>query len=87
MVEAERAASLPSDGKPLDGSFSIIDWSGYPASLPRPPGPFRLLEGAEYAAARRAANQANKVIHQTTPGIGGLHIHEVHPVKWGWESG
>jgi hypothetical protein len=45
-----------------EGSFSITDWSGYPAGVPKPTGPFRLVEGAEYDTARAAANQANNNI-------------------------
>ena len=66
-----------------EGSFSIIDWSGYPEGLPRPQGPFRLLEGAEYDAAREAANAANRAMHQADPALKGLQIHEIQPVKFG----
>lgn len=64
------------------GSFSIVDWTGYPSTLPKPAGPFRLLEGAEYDAARTAANQANRAMHQADPALSGLQIHEIHPVKF-----
>jgi hypothetical protein len=74
---ANAATTLP------EGSFSIIDWMGYPANLPRPTGPFRLLEGAEYDAARAAANQANRAIHQADSSLAGLQIHEIQPVKFG----
>jgi hypothetical protein len=66
-----------------EGSFSIIDWNGYPANIPKPQGPFRLLKGAEYDAARRAADQANRVLHQQNPALNGQQIHEIHPVKFG----
>ncbi len=66
-----------------EGSFSIADWTGYPAEVPRPVGPFRLLEGEEYAAARSAADAANKAMHRADPGLGGMHIHEIQPVKFG----
>ena len=66
-----------------EGSFSITDWSGYPAHVPKPSGPFRLLEGAEYDAARKAANNANKAIHAANPSLKGMQIHEIHPVKFG----
>ncbi|MGE3467927.1 MAG: RHS repeat domain-containing protein [Pyrinomonadaceae bacterium] len=64
------------------GSFSIVDWAGYPAG-PRPTGPFRLIEGAEYDTARSLANAANKQLHANNPGLKGLQIHEIHPVKFG----
>lgn len=66
------------------GSFSISDWNGYPASVPRPQGPFRLLEGAEYDAARSAANAANSTLRRQQGLIGqSVDIHEIHPVKFG----
>jgi RHS repeat-associated protein len=69
-------------GSVPNGSFSIRDWSGYPKGLPRPQGPFRLLEGAEYDAARSAANAANRTMHQADPALKGLQIHEIQPVKF-----
>ncbi|HEV7509645.1 MAG TPA: Ig-like domain-containing protein [Thermoanaerobaculia bacterium] len=65
------------------GSFSITDWTGYPDSIPKPTGPFRLLEGAEYDAARTAANRANSALHKADKSLGGWQLHEVHPVKFG----
>lgn len=66
-----------------EGSFSIANWSSYPANLPKPTGPFRLLEGSEYNAARAAANNANRAIHQADPSLRGLQLHEIQPVKFG----
>jgi len=66
-----------------EGSFSMHDWSGYPEGLPKPQGPFRIVEGAEYDAARNAANAANRAIHQANPSLTGMQIHEVQPVKFG----
>ena len=66
-----------------DGSFSISDWTGYPQGAPRPQGPFRLIEGEEYQAARNAANSANRAIHQADPSLAGQQIHEIQPVKFG----
>ncbi|MFT3768646.1 MAG: FG-GAP-like repeat-containing protein [Minicystis sp.] len=68
-----------------EGSFSITDWKGYPEGVPRPTGPFRILTGDEYIAARAAANEANAAIRAGTPGLNGsgMHIHEIHPVKFG----
>lgn len=37
----------------------------------------------EYEAARKAANTANRNIHNADPSLKGLDIHEVKPVKWG----
>jgi RHS repeat-associated protein len=67
------------------GSFSIVDWTGYPAaSVPKPQGPFRLLEGAEYNTARDAANAANGAIRREQGLVGkAVEVHEVHPVKFG----
>lgn len=66
------------------GEFSIVDWNGYPAGVPKPQGPFRLVEGAEYGAARKAANQANNQIRQTNNLRGQpVDVHEVQPVKFG----
>jgi RHS repeat-associated protein len=62
-----------------------IDWSTYPQNpkVPRPKGPLRILEGAEYDAARAQANAANRALHRANPSLRGLHIHEIHPVKFG----
>ena len=69
----------------LDGSFSITEfgWQNYPKGIPRPQGPFRLVEGSEYAAARTAANNANKALSNEL-GLSGkfVDIHEITPVKF-----
>ena len=67
-----------------NGAFTISDWSGYPAGVPKPAGPFRLLEGAEYDAARSAANKANNQI-RVQQGLRGqpVDIHEIQPIKFG----
>ncbi len=67
----------------LDGSFSIWKWEGYPENAPKPEGPFRILEGAEYKEARNAANNANAKIRRQDLELKGLEIHEIHPVKLG----
>jgi hypothetical protein len=67
-----------------EGSFSIVDWTGYPAGLPQPSGPFRLLDSAEYQVARAEVNAANKALHTADPAkYAGKDIHEIHPVKFG----
>jgi hypothetical protein len=73
------------DAAPIEpGSFSIIDWSGYPQNLSRPKGPFRLLEGDEYEASRTAANSINRKLRRANrPAYSGMEIHEIHPVKFG----
>lgn len=65
------------------GTFSISDWTGYPESYIRPEGPFRLLQGEEYKIARRIADKTNRGLHIQNPGLKGLQIHEIHPVKFG----
>jgi RHS repeat-associated protein len=67
-----------------EGEFSIVDWSNYPNNpqVPKPQGTFRILEGAEYQAARAQANAANRAMHQTDPTLRGLQIHEIKPVKF-----
>lgn len=65
------------------GQFSIIDWSGYPAGTPKPTGPFRILSGAEYNQARKAANATNAALHRADPAWESVIIHEVHPIKFG----
>ncbi|WP_438016236.1 RHS repeat-associated core domain-containing protein [Sorangium sp. So ce315] len=78
------AQALRGSAKALpEGSFSIIDWTGYPAGAPRPTGPFRLLNGPEYAEARSAANATNQKLHAADPRLNGLQIHEISPVKFG----
>ncbi|WP_238527394.1 RHS repeat-associated core domain-containing protein [Methylomonas methanica] len=65
------------------GEFSISDWSGYPSSVPKPQGPFKLLEGTEYDAARKAANQANNQIRVDNNLRGQpVDVHEIKPVKF-----
>jgi RHS repeat-associated protein len=69
-----------------EGSFSITKqgWRGYPEGIPQPQGPFRILTGAEYEAARKAANQANQAIRKADPdSLVGKEIHEIKPVKFG----
>lgn len=69
-----------------EGSFSITElgFQDYPEGVPRPEGPFRLLEGAEYDAARKAANKANRAIRKANPAsLAGKEIHEIQPVKFG----
>ncbi len=69
----------------VSGSFSITDWANYPTvgGVPIPQNAvFRLLEGAEYEAARNLANATNRGLHQQGL-FKGLEIHEIHPVKFG----
>jgi RHS repeat-associated protein len=65
------------------GPFSIWDWSGYPEGVPQPSGPFNLLDGPDYQAARQAANNANQALHEAAPELQGFEIHEIQPVKFG----
>jgi RHS repeat-associated protein len=66
------------------GSFSIWNWLGYPKSIPKPKGPFRILDGDEYQAARKAADEANAALRRANPELyEGKHIHEIQPVKFG----
>ena len=65
-----------------DGEFSIINWENYPEKLPQPEGPFRLIQGDEYDAARATANRANQSIHAADPSLKGMQIHEIQPVKF-----
>ena len=65
-----------------DGEFSIINWDNYPENIPQPQGPFRLINGEEYDAARAAANQTNRAIHAADPSLEGMQIHEIQPVKF-----
>lgn len=65
------------------GAFSIFDWKGYPEGIPKPSGPFNLLEGDAYKDARAAADSANRALHAADPSLKGLDIHEVQPVKFG----
>jgi filamentous hemagglutinin len=73
---------LTSDLPP--GTFSISDWAGYPGGVPKPQGPFKLLEGSEHDAARSAANKANSAIRREQGLIGQpVDVHETNPVKFG----
>jgi RHS repeat-associated protein len=69
-----------------EGTFSITQqgWHGYPEGVPRPGGPFRILVGAEYDAARAAADASNNAARVQYELRGsGLEIHEIQPVKFG----
>ncbi len=89
VKDAISDAATPTAAAPtptaLDGSFSVTDWSKHPTAgnVPKPDGPFRILDGAEYGTARNAANKANQKIHRNDPSLKGRDIHEVHPVKFG----
>lgn len=69
----------------LNGTFSVIDWSTYPTvgNIPRPIGPFRILEGQEYIDARKLANSTNELLKRQGVFPRGTDIHEIHPVKFG----
>jgi LysM repeat protein len=80
------AVTVPNEAVPpySAGEFSVLDWTGYPEGVPTPEGPFRLLEGSEYDAARNAANAANKAIRADQDLIGQpVDVHEIQPVKFG----
>ena len=65
------------------GEFSIHDWTGYPLGVPKPSGPFKLIDGIDYQTARAAANRANNEIRQQQGLVGQpVDIHEVQPVKF-----
>lgn len=69
-----------------EGSFSITEagFKGYPKGVARPNGPFRLIDGAEYSAARKAANSANSSMRRSQGLVGkAVDIHEIQPVKFG----
>ena len=70
---------------PRSGTFSISDWTGYSSGITRPTGPFRLLKGEDYTAARRLANRTNSTLreHFGIKGNANWEIHEIHPVKFG----
>src|SRR5258708_8050215 len=57
------------------GEFSII-WRGYPEGMPKPKGPFRLLEGEEYRRARAAADAANESLKRKYPELRRYDIHQ-----------
>ncbi len=66
------------------GSFSVFNWQGYPVGGVKPLGPFRLLVGKEYTAARNLANTTNAAMRRADPvKFSGLQIHEINPVKFG----
>jgi len=74
----------PAPAKGLQpGEFDITNWEGYPAGVPKPEGPFKLISGTDYQAARAAANKANQALHAADPSLSGLQIHEIKPVKFG----
>ena len=67
----------------ISGGYSI-NYDGYPQGVPKPPtNNVRLVEGAEYEAARTTADKANAAIHKANPALSGMEIHEIQPVKFG----
>ena len=48
-----------------------------------PEGPFRLIQGEEYQAARNAANKANCKMRAADPSLEAQQIHHLQPVKFG----
>jgi RHS repeat-associated protein len=86
VVSGERSAAteVGSQAAPQlrPGEFSISNWTGYPAGVPKPQGPFRLLGGEEYQAARNAANAANKALRKDINHVGEYDLHEIQPVKF-----
>ncbi|MDO9415820.1 two-partner secretion domain-containing protein [Pararhizobium sp.] len=68
-----------------DGTFTISDWSGYPAGVPKPleGNTYRLLSGSEYTEARRLANAANAQLRRNGVVPAGYEVHEIIPVKYG----
>lgn len=66
------------------GEFSINDWSGYPAGVPKPKGPFRLIEGSEYGIAKAEKAAANNAYRQQNELQGQpVDVHEIQPIKFG----
>ena len=58
--------------KNSDGTYNIDDWSNYPDGLVHPDGPFNILEGDEYTAARKDANKVNARLHSLYEHLRGL---------------
>jgi RHS repeat-associated protein len=75
--------SAPSNVPERSFSLTPEAWNGYPPNAPKPTGPFRVIRGEEYRAARKAANSANNALHKGDPTLKGKEIHEVQPVKFG----
>jgi len=65
------------------GQFSIVDWQGYPAGVPKPTGPMRLIDGAEYQAAKAAKETANSKYRRENDLVGKrVDVHEIQPIKF-----
>jgi RHS repeat-associated protein len=65
-------------------SFKITGWKGYPGWAQRPTGWLRPISGAEYTAARNAANSANRATRNASGGaLKGYEVHEWQTVKFG----
>lgn len=61
-----------------------IPWNKYPTWAPKPKGIPRVISGAEYEAARKAADNANAALRRANPAAyAGKQIHEILPVKFG----
>lgn len=66
------------------GAFSISNWAGYPSSLPRPQGAFKLLSQDEYAVARAQGNAGIRAYKRAHPQeAAGKDIHHIQPIKFG----
>lgn len=64
------------------GEFSVLSWKGYPDGLARPET-LRWIDDAEYAAARKLANDTNSALRAEWGVPRGWQIHEVQPVRFG----
>ena len=89
VTSAARAADLAAEAaKGIQaGSFNLAFWAKYPSWAPKPDGALRVLSGAEYDAARSAANSANAALRRgDAEAYAGKQIHEILPVKFGGSS-
>ena len=66
-----------------DGSFSIVDWSGYPAGVPMPGGPFNLASPGEVAAAQAAASGTVTTLRLQDGAPAGTLYYPIRPLSLG----
>lgn len=75
-----------SDVDPNDPrAFTITDWSGYPATgnVPQPEGPFKFLQGQEYADARTQGNAGAKAYGSANNVHSPYQSHHIQPIQFG----
>ena len=66
-----------------DGSFSIVDWSGYPAGVPMPDGPFTLASPGQVATVQAQVNDGVATWRAGGDAPVGTFYYPIRPLELG----